>query len=163
MIGQQYATTGLKRFTPSYTADINARTPYLPNLYNLKSENAYREKAMDQDNKQFQLNFMQNEQARKDAKKRNNWATAISLGGLGVSSGLGAYNAGLFDFGGDPVSESVSNAAGNFSDLFQGSGNDDLWSFSDAADYVSEPVADFAVDLGSQIYDAGSEWVGSLI
>ena len=89
MIGQQYATTGLKRFNPSYTADINARTPYLQNLYNLKADNAYRDKALKQDNKQFQLSFNQSQDALDEQKKRNKWATALGVGNLGLSAGMG--------------------------------------------------------------------------
>jgi hypothetical protein len=98
-IKQMQALAGGRRIRRPYIDEINARTPYLPQLYNIKRQEqmhrenwALEQKAMAQQ-KEFEtkrLNMME-EQSR-EARKRNRTARNLGYAGLGLQAGMGAWN-----------------------------------------------------------------------
>lgn len=99
-LAQMQALGSGRGFRRPYVDEINARTPYLPQLYAQKRSQEHQDRmwGLEQrglaQNKKFQtaeLNLR--EDMAKEARKRNRLAKNLGYAQLGVAGGLGLYDA----------------------------------------------------------------------
>jgi hypothetical protein len=97
---QMSALGGGRGFKRPYVEEINARTPYLPQLYGMKQQERFRKQQLGLDQrrlaqeKTFGLaNLNLQEEAVHEAKKRNKTAQNLGLANIGLAGGLGLYDA----------------------------------------------------------------------
>jgi hypothetical protein len=113
-IPQMSALGGGKGFKRPYVEEINARTPYLPQLYGIKRQEASRKQQLGLNQRRFaqereRLGLERDrlaqektfglarqdlaEQTAHEARKRNRYAQNLGLANIGLAGGFGAYDA----------------------------------------------------------------------
>lgn len=117
----QEALTGFRKYKTPYVSQINAKTPFLSSLYNLKAQNEYRDKQ----NELTQRGLDLQEETAHQARKRDRTATNLGYANTALNAGFGlAKNwdniSNLFNTG-DAVSEVVPSGSESYlGDMFGG-------------------------------------------
>ena len=82
---QMYALSGGRKFKRPYVEEINARTPFLPQLYAQKKQDEYRDQMYGVEQQKLAMN----QEMIEDAKKRNKTARNLGYANIGLGAGLG--------------------------------------------------------------------------
>lgn len=113
MANQMTAVTG-RRLKPNYVAAINEQSMYLPTLKRVQKEDELAQRALDLQQSELTLseeNMLRNEALEREqleeAKKQARIGNLISVGNLGLKTGMGVY--GIMD---DEKKEGAKKAVG---------------------------------------------------
>jgi hypothetical protein len=172
-IPQMSALGGGRGFKRPYVEEINARTPYLPQLYGLKQQERFRKQQLGLNQRRFgqereRLGLEKDrlaqekafglaqqdlaEQAAHEARKRNRRAQNLGLANIGIVGGLG-----LYDAIGQP-------SLGDISDWFSPTGGYDI---GDIGSIAGVTMASGADDLfsggGEDFFGGGGGLMGDIL
>ena len=99
-IAQMGALSGGRKFRRPYVEEINARTPYLPQLYGQKKAQQHRDRMYGlgqrglAQEKEFGLKELGlREDMAHEARKKNRYAQNLGYANLGLAGAFGAYDA----------------------------------------------------------------------
>ena len=122
-LAQMGALSGGQRFKRPYVEEINARTPYLPQLYAQKKTDEYndkmyglKEKELAQDREFGLKNLSMMEDAQSEMKKRNKLARNMGYANIGIGTALGAMD------NWDSIKSGISSISSMFPSVSEGEG-----------------------------------------
>ena len=149
---QMSAISPGSRYKRPYVDEINARTPYLPMLYQQKKQDEYRDKmySLDEEklaqDREFGLkNLDMQRDIQEEAKKRNKLARNLGYANIGLGAGLGVLN------NWDTIKQGATS-------LFPSLGESGVVDFDWSDAFTSAPQASVSPDLSS-VAASPIEWV----